>query len=145
MHVETLAWSEMTLTQHAAATKLPKSRLRRWRDPIDHGEFEIDRREQVYTGHICEKSQRDPQRSRRDDLRTIARDRDHASANREPLFAEKRASVSVASRDGDTGVRLSFRRPSRLLPGDRRFRHFARFHRNLLQAIDKPSAGGARR
>jgi hypothetical protein len=43
------------------------------------------------------------------------------------------------------GVRLSLRKPSRLLPGDRRFRHFARFHRNLLQAIDKPSAGGARR
>jgi hypothetical protein len=123
MHVETLTWSEMTHTQQTAATKLPKSRLRRWRDPIDHGEFEIDRREQVYTGHICEKSQRDPQRSRRDDLRTIAGDRDHASA----------------------GVRLSFRRPSRLLPGDRRFRHLARVHRNLLQAIDKPSAGGARR
>jgi hypothetical protein len=57
MHVETLTWSEMTLTQHAAATKLPKSRLRRWRDPIDYGEFEIDRRDQVYTGRICEKSQ----------------------------------------------------------------------------------------
>ena len=110
MHVETLTWREMTHTQHAAATKFPKSRLRRWRDPIDHGEFEIDRRDQVYTGHICEKSQRDPQRSRRDDLRTIARDRDHASV----------------------GVRLGFRRPSRLFPGGRRFRHLARFHRNLL-------------
>jgi hypothetical protein len=53
--------------------------------------------------------------------------------------------VSVASRDRDTGVRLSFRRPSRLFPGDRQFRHLARFHRNLLQAIDKPSAGGSRR
>ncbi len=40
-----------------------------------------------------------------------------------PLCA-KRASVSVASRDRDTGVRLSFRRPSRLLPGDQRFRLF---------------------
>jgi hypothetical protein len=63
----------------------------------------------------------------------------------ESPFAEKRSSVSVASHDRDTGVRLSFRRPSRLLPGDRRFWHFARFHRHLLQAIDKPSAGGARR
>src|SRR5580704_19042536 len=52
------------------------------------------------------------------------------------------APVSVASRDRDTGVRLSFRRPSRLLPGARRFRHFARFHRNLLQALDKPPASG---
>jgi hypothetical protein len=75
MHVATLTWSEMTVTQHAAATKLPKSCLRRWRDPIDHGEFEIERRAQVYTDHICEKSQRHPQLSRRDDLRTIARDR----------------------------------------------------------------------
>ena len=35
---------------------------------------------------------------------------------------------------------LSSRRPSRLFPGDRRFRHFARFHRNLRQTIDKPPA-----
>src|SRR6202022_3538719 len=54
------------------------------------------------------------------------------------LFAE-RAYPSLL-----TGVRLTFRRPSRLL-GDRRFRHFARFHRNLLQAIAKPSAGGSER
>jgi hypothetical protein len=134
----------MTLTQHAAATILPKSSLRRWRDLIDHGEFEIDRRNQVYTDHICEKSQRDPQRSRRDDLRTIARDRDHASVNREPLFAKNARPYSSLLAMG-TGVRLSFHRPSRLFPGDRRFRYFARFHRNLLQAIDKPSAGGARR
>jgi hypothetical protein len=145
MHVETLTWSEMTLTQHAAATILQKSSLRRWRDLIDHGEFDIYRREQVYPVHICDKSQRDPQRSRRNDLRTIARDRDHASVNREPRLCGKRASVFVASRDGGTGVRLSFHRPSRLFPGDRRFRYFARFHRNLLQAIDKPTAGGARR
>jgi hypothetical protein len=52
MHVATLTWSEMTVTRHAAATKLPKSCLRRWRDPIDHGEFEIERRAQVYTDHI---------------------------------------------------------------------------------------------
>src|SRR5882762_1364892 len=59
--------------------------------------------------------------------RATACDRDHASVNREPPFCGKRASVSVASRDRDTGVRLSFRKPSRLFPGDRRFRHFARF------------------
>jgi hypothetical protein len=79
--------------------------------------------------------QRHPPRSRRDDWRTIAT----------TFLCGKRASVSVASRDGDTGARLSFRRPSRLFPGERRFRYFARFHRNLLQPIDKPSAGGARR
>jgi hypothetical protein len=77
--------------------------------------------------------------------RATASDRDHASVNREPPLCGKRASVSVASHDRDTGVRLSSRRPSRLFPGDRQFRHFARIHRNLLQAIDKPSAGGARR
>ncbi len=42
----------------------------------------------------------------------------------------------------NTDVQLSFSRPSRLFPGDQRFRHFARFHRNLLQALDKPPARG---
>ena len=41
--------------------------------------------------------------------------------------------------------RLHSRRPPRPLPVDRRFRHLAVFHRNLLQAIDEPPAGGARR
>jgi hypothetical protein len=51
----------------------------------------------------------------------------------------------VPSNRAIRACRLSFLRPSRLLPGDLRFRHFARFHRHLLQAIDKPSAGGSRR
>jgi hypothetical protein len=42
MHVETLNWSGMTLTHYAAATKLSRSSLRRWRDLIDGGEIEID-------------------------------------------------------------------------------------------------------
>src|SRR3984893_10672709 len=55
------------------------------------------------------------------------------------------SSALTIARDRDTGVRPSLGRSSRLFPGDRRFRHFARFDRNLLQAIDKPSAGGAKR
>src|SRR5258706_2077652 len=88
--------------------------------------------------------QRHPQRSF---TTTCAPSRATATTIRstESPLCGKRASVSVASRDRDTGVRLSFRRPSRLFPGDRQFRHLARFHRNLLQAIDKPSAGGSRR
>jgi hypothetical protein len=102
---------------------------------IDHGRVPHARRAR----------QRHPQRSRRDDLRTIVRDRDHASVKpRAPFAANARPYPSLLA-IGDTGVRLSFLRPSRLLPVDRRFRHFARFHRNLLQAIDKPSAGGPRR
>ena len=42
MHVETLNWSGVTLTHYAAATKISKSSLRRWRDLIDGGEVEID-------------------------------------------------------------------------------------------------------
>jgi hypothetical protein len=42
MHVETLNWNGMALTHYAAATKLSRSSLRRWRDLIDGGEVEID-------------------------------------------------------------------------------------------------------
>jgi hypothetical protein len=48
MHVETLNWSGMTLTHYAAATKLSRSSLRRWRDLIDGGEIEIDWRVQLH-------------------------------------------------------------------------------------------------
>ena len=48
MHVETLNWSGMTLTHYAAATKLSKSSLSRWRDLIDSGEAEIDWRAQLH-------------------------------------------------------------------------------------------------
>jgi transposase-like protein len=48
MHVETLNWSGMTLTHYAAATKLSRSSLRRWRDLIDGGEVEIDWRAQLH-------------------------------------------------------------------------------------------------
>jgi len=48
MHVETLNWSGMTLTHYAAATKLSRSSLRRWRDLIDSGEVEIDWRAQLH-------------------------------------------------------------------------------------------------
>jgi hypothetical protein len=47
MHVETLNWSGMTLTHYAAAAKLSRSSLRRWRDLIDGGEVEIDWRAQL--------------------------------------------------------------------------------------------------
>jgi hypothetical protein len=40
--VETLNWSGMMLTHYAAATKLSKASLCRWRDLIDSGEVEID-------------------------------------------------------------------------------------------------------
>jgi len=48
MHVETLNWSGMTLTHYAAAAKLSRSSLRRWRDLIDGGEVEIDWRAQLH-------------------------------------------------------------------------------------------------
>ena len=48
MHVETLNWSGMTLTHYAAAAKLSKFSLRRWRDLIDSGEVEIDWRAQLH-------------------------------------------------------------------------------------------------
>jgi hypothetical protein len=48
MHVETLNWSGMTLTHYAAATKLSRSSLRRWRDLIDGGEAEIDWRARLH-------------------------------------------------------------------------------------------------
>jgi hypothetical protein len=48
MHVETLNWSGMTLTHYAAATKLSKSSLCRWRDLIDSGEVEIDWRARLH-------------------------------------------------------------------------------------------------
>jgi len=41
MHVETLNWSGMTLTHYAAATKLSRSSLYRWRDLIDSGEAKL--------------------------------------------------------------------------------------------------------
>jgi transposase-like protein len=46
MHVETLNWSGITLTHYAAAVKISKFSLRRWRDLIDGGEVEIDWRAQ---------------------------------------------------------------------------------------------------
>lgn len=48
MHVETLNWSGMTLTHYAAAAKISKSSLRRWRDLIDSGEVEIDWRARLH-------------------------------------------------------------------------------------------------
>jgi hypothetical protein len=42
--------------------------------------------------------ERHPQRSRRDDLRTIARDRDHASVNREPPLRKTRVRIRRFSR-----------------------------------------------
>jgi hypothetical protein len=48
MHVETLNWSGMTLTHYAAATKLSRSSLHRWRDLIDSGEVAIDWRAQLH-------------------------------------------------------------------------------------------------
>lgn len=48
MHVETLNWSGMTLTHYAAATKLSKSSLCRWRNLIDSGEVEIDWRARLH-------------------------------------------------------------------------------------------------
>ena len=48
MHVETLIWSGMTLTHYAAAAKISKSSLRRWRDLIDSGEVEIDWRARLH-------------------------------------------------------------------------------------------------
>jgi hypothetical protein len=48
MHVETLNWSGMTLTHYAAATKLSKSSLCRWRDLINSGEVEIDWRARLH-------------------------------------------------------------------------------------------------
>jgi len=40
--VETLSWSGMTVRQYAAAAKLSKRSLRRWRDLIDSGEVAMD-------------------------------------------------------------------------------------------------------
>jgi hypothetical protein len=48
MHVETLNWSGMTVRQYAAATKLSKHSLRRWRDLIDSGEVAIDWRARLH-------------------------------------------------------------------------------------------------
>jgi Transposase len=48
MHVETLNWSGMTLTHYAAAAKISKYSLRRWRDLIDSGEVEIDWRARLH-------------------------------------------------------------------------------------------------
>ena len=48
MHVETLNWSGMTLTHYAAAARISRFSLRRWRDLIDGGEVEIDWRAQLH-------------------------------------------------------------------------------------------------
>jgi hypothetical protein len=48
MHVETLNWSGMMLTHHAAAAKISKHSLRRWRDLIESGEVAIDWRAQLH-------------------------------------------------------------------------------------------------
>jgi len=48
MHVETLNWSGMTVRQYAAAAKLSKHSLRRWRDLIDSGEVAIDWRARLH-------------------------------------------------------------------------------------------------
>jgi len=48
MHVETLNWSGMSLAQYAAAPKLSKFSLSRWRNLIDSGEIEIDWRAQLH-------------------------------------------------------------------------------------------------
>jgi transposase-like protein len=50
MHVETLNWSGMTVRQYAAAAKLSKHSLRRWRDLIDSGEVAIDWRARLHPG-----------------------------------------------------------------------------------------------
>jgi hypothetical protein len=48
MHVGTPSWSGMTLTHYAAATKISKFSMRRWRDLIDSGEVKIDWRAQLH-------------------------------------------------------------------------------------------------
>lgn len=48
MHVETLNWSGMTVTDYAAAAKISKFSLRRWRDMIECGEVAIDWRAQLH-------------------------------------------------------------------------------------------------
>jgi len=48
MHVKTLNWSGMRLTQYAAAAKLSKASLCRWRTLIDSGEVEIDWRARLH-------------------------------------------------------------------------------------------------
>ena len=58
MHVETLNWSGMTVRQYAAATKLSKHSLRRWRDLIDNGEVAIDRRARLHPSARPENEQR---------------------------------------------------------------------------------------
>ncbi len=50
MHVETLNWSGMTVRQYAAAAKLSKHSLRRWRDLIDSGAVAIDGRARLHPG-----------------------------------------------------------------------------------------------
>ncbi len=48
MHLQMLNWNGMTLTHYAAAAKISKSSLRRWRDLIDHSKVEIDWRAQLH-------------------------------------------------------------------------------------------------
>ena len=48
MHMEMLNWNGMTVRQYAAAAKLSKQSLHRWRDLIDSGEVAIDWRARLY-------------------------------------------------------------------------------------------------
>jgi hypothetical protein len=48
MHVEALNWSGMTLSHYAAAAKLSKHSLRRWRDLTDSGEVAMDWRARLH-------------------------------------------------------------------------------------------------
>jgi hypothetical protein len=95
---------------------------------------------------------------RRISERGASRKDQRARKSRGPLLSFTRRSTRASVQQGQVFERrrperapsdeislLGLPRPSCLFPGDRWFRHFARFHRNLLQAIDKPSTGGARR
>src|ERR1700722_1859777 len=76
------------------------------------------------------------------DMPVIAR---RSTANPATVGCLGKARSRYDSKMRSTVVLLRFLGPSRLLAGDRRFRHLACFHRHLLQAIDKPSAGRTRR
>ena len=48
MHVEALAWSGMAAAPHAAAHHISAISLRRWRDLLESGEVEVDRRARLH-------------------------------------------------------------------------------------------------
>ena len=48
MHVETLNWSGMSVSQYAAALRLSAHSLRRWRDLLDTEEVQVDWRARVH-------------------------------------------------------------------------------------------------